>query len=209
MVRETGVHSQLESYQRLKKWYLIPPCLTLSIIRYVSRVKWSNQGKGEAAFPTPRCSSYRKGSLRIGLDYSRQFYLLLFLLYLLIARATKRGIPEVEHRHQMQFNVILRILDNYYHRIKSIDYDTQLFIGQYSCCTWLHHRCRIEHNINVGNNSLDTIIFERNKDKWIQRLQTLSQMISTSNETILKTLYGRGLDELMWSINKQRSLLNI
>ena len=30
------------------KWYLIPPCLTLSIIRYGSRVKWSNPGKGVA-----------------------------------------------------------------------------------------------------------------------------------------------------------------
>ena len=27
------------------KWYLIPPCLTLSNIRYISRVKWSNPGK--------------------------------------------------------------------------------------------------------------------------------------------------------------------
>ena len=44
MVRETGVQSQVESYQRLEKWYLIPSCLTLSIIRYVSRVKWSNPG---------------------------------------------------------------------------------------------------------------------------------------------------------------------
>ena len=34
-----GVQSQVESYQRLKKWYLIPPCLTLSIIKYGSRVK--------------------------------------------------------------------------------------------------------------------------------------------------------------------------
>ena len=25
-----------------KKWYLIPPCLTLNNIRYVSRIKWSN-----------------------------------------------------------------------------------------------------------------------------------------------------------------------
>ena len=33
MVRETGVQSQVESYQRLKKWYLMSPCLTLSIIR--------------------------------------------------------------------------------------------------------------------------------------------------------------------------------
>ena len=36
---ETWVQSQVESYQRLKKWYLMPPCLTLSIIRYGSRVK--------------------------------------------------------------------------------------------------------------------------------------------------------------------------
>ena len=48
MDRETGVQSQVESYQRLKKWYLIPLCLTLSIIRYVSRVKWSNPRKGVA-----------------------------------------------------------------------------------------------------------------------------------------------------------------
>ena len=39
MARETWVQSQVESYQRLKKWYLMPPCLTLSIIRYGSRVK--------------------------------------------------------------------------------------------------------------------------------------------------------------------------
>ena len=44
------------------KWYLIPPCLALSNIRYVSRVKWSNPGKGVAPSPTPRCSSYWKGA---------------------------------------------------------------------------------------------------------------------------------------------------
>ena len=42
MAWETWVQSQVESYQRLIKWYLMPPCLTLSIIRYGSRVKWSN-----------------------------------------------------------------------------------------------------------------------------------------------------------------------
>ena len=35
----------VESYQRLKKWFLMPPCLALSIIRLASRVKWSNPGK--------------------------------------------------------------------------------------------------------------------------------------------------------------------
>ena len=38
--------AQVASYQRLLKWYLIPPCLTLSDIRCVSRVKWNNPGKG-------------------------------------------------------------------------------------------------------------------------------------------------------------------
>ena len=71
-VRETGVQSLLESYQRLKKWYLMLPCLTLSIKRYGSRVKWSNPRKGVAPFPTPQCSSYWKGSARVTLNYGRQ-----------------------------------------------------------------------------------------------------------------------------------------
>ena len=40
------------------KWYLIPPCLTLSNIRYVGRLNWSNPGKGVTPSPTPWCSSY-------------------------------------------------------------------------------------------------------------------------------------------------------
>ena len=51
---------------------MIPPCLTLSNIRYVSRVKWSNPDKGVAPFPTPQCNSYWKGSLLVTLNYSCQ-----------------------------------------------------------------------------------------------------------------------------------------
>ena len=36
------------------KQLVIFPCLTLSIIRYISRVKWSNPGKEVAPFSTPR-----------------------------------------------------------------------------------------------------------------------------------------------------------
>ena len=74
MVRETWVHSQVESYQRLKKWYLKPPCLTLRFIRYVSRVKWSNPGKGVVPFLTPHCSGYQKGSLWVTLDCGCQLF---------------------------------------------------------------------------------------------------------------------------------------
>ncbi len=60
MARETWVQSQVESYQRLKKWYLMLLCLTLSIIRYGSRVKWSNPGKGVAPSPKPWCIKLSK-----------------------------------------------------------------------------------------------------------------------------------------------------
>ena len=61
MVLETRVQSQVESYQRLKRWYVIPPCLTLIMLRYVWRIKWSNTMEGVALSYTPRCSSYWKG----------------------------------------------------------------------------------------------------------------------------------------------------
>ena len=51
---------------------MIPPCLTLSNIRCVSRVKWSNPQKGVVPSPTSRRSSYWKGSLLVTLDYGRQ-----------------------------------------------------------------------------------------------------------------------------------------
>ena len=49
-----------------------------SAIWWWLRVKWSHPEKGVAPFPTLRCSSYWKGSLRFALDYSRQLYLLLY-----------------------------------------------------------------------------------------------------------------------------------
>ena len=61
------------------KLYLIPPCLTLSNIRYAWRVKWSNTGKGVAPSPTPRCSSYWKESLLVALDYGRQLYFTIYI----------------------------------------------------------------------------------------------------------------------------------
>ena len=34
------------------KWYLMLPCLTLSIVKCGSRLKWSNPGNGVAPSPT-------------------------------------------------------------------------------------------------------------------------------------------------------------
>ena len=74
MARETRIQSQVESYQIFKKWYLMPPCLTFRFIRYESRVKWSNLRKEVAPSSTRWCCRYRKGSLRVTLDYGRQLY---------------------------------------------------------------------------------------------------------------------------------------
>ena len=120
MVREIGVQSQVESYQRpKKKCYLIPPCLTFNIIRYVSRVKWSNPGKGVAPSPSPRCSSYLKGSFRVALDLGRQLYLLYYLMpkpswrkndndtYLIQSGGGVRG--GSHHHHHHRFMPLARI----------------------------------------------------------------------------------------------------
>ena len=57
-----------------KKWYLMLLCLTLSIIRHRSGVKWSNTGNRVAPSHTSQFSSYWKGSLRVAFDYGHQLY---------------------------------------------------------------------------------------------------------------------------------------
>ena len=72
---DLGSISMSSHTEDFKKWYLIPLCLTLSNIRLVSKVKRSNQGKEVAPSPTPRWSSYCKGSLLVTLDYGCQILL--------------------------------------------------------------------------------------------------------------------------------------
>ena len=41
---------------------------------------WSNPGKGVAPSPTPRCSSYLKGSLLVALDYGLTYIYIYFTM---------------------------------------------------------------------------------------------------------------------------------
>ena len=91
LARETRFQSQVKSYRRIKKWYLIPPCLTLSNIKYVSRVKWSNPGKEVVPSLTPQYSNYWKGSFLVALDYDRQLYNLLVSIILLRSLVSGRN----------------------------------------------------------------------------------------------------------------------
>ena len=59
----------------------------LNTQHYKVRVKWNNPGKGVPPSLTPWCSRYRRGSLRITLDYDRQLY---FTIYIYIYVETER-----------------------------------------------------------------------------------------------------------------------
>ena len=61
------------------KMVLDTSLLILSNIRYVSRLKWSNPGKGVVPSPTSQCSSYWKGSLPVVLDYVCQLYFTIYI----------------------------------------------------------------------------------------------------------------------------------
>ena len=82
MARETLIQSQVASYQKLKKWFLIPPCLTLSNISYISRLKWNNAGKGEAPSLHLGVVAIEKKSLLVVLDYSRQLYFTFIIVFI-------------------------------------------------------------------------------------------------------------------------------
>ena len=83
MAQETWVQSQVESYQKLKKMVLDASLLNTQ--HYKVRIKGKVElfREGVAPSPTPWCSSYRKGSLRVTLDYGRQLYFY-FILYILL-----------------------------------------------------------------------------------------------------------------------------
>ena len=81
--QETGVQSQVDSYQRLKK--IVLDASLLNPQHYKVRVKCSSRGKGVAPFPTLRCNSSWKGSLRVPINYGRQLYIPFTYIILLLA----------------------------------------------------------------------------------------------------------------------------
>ena len=85
MARETWVQSQVESYQRLKKMVLDASLLSTQHYKVRIKGKVEQSRKGVAPSPTHWCSSYRKGSLRVTLDYGRQLYFFIYNQVVLVA----------------------------------------------------------------------------------------------------------------------------
>ena len=68
MAAKAWVQSQVESYQRLKKIVLDATLLNTQHFKVRIKDKVEQSGKGVAPYPTPLCSSYLKGRLRVTLD---------------------------------------------------------------------------------------------------------------------------------------------
>ena len=94
MAWETRFQSQVKSDQRLKKWYLIPSCFTLFIIRHGSSVKRSNPENGVAPFRTPWQLMKKEHSDRLQL-----LSLTLLLSYRSINKLKFSGIQQILKKH--------------------------------------------------------------------------------------------------------------
>ena len=70
-------------------------------IRYISRVKWNNPGKGVEPSPTLLCCSYGKGSLLVTLDYSCQLYFTYFMKINMLSDGEE--LHSVEQRYFWQY----------------------------------------------------------------------------------------------------------
>ena len=66
--------------------------------------------EGVAPSPTPWCSSYRKGSLRVTLDYGRQLYLLIYIYIYILREREREGIERKLFYHiETENNIIVEI----------------------------------------------------------------------------------------------------
>ena len=85
MAREIRVQYQVELYQRIEKWYLMPHCLTLSIIRYGSRVSRAIYGvvaieKGASGSPSAMVDQHIYIYIYITLSFF-SFFIFLYISY--------------------------------------------------------------------------------------------------------------------------------
>ena len=86
-------------------------------VRIKGKVEQSREGV--APSPTPRCSSYRKGSLQVTLDYGRQLYLLMVenknpTVYINSGKSVKIEMTLREQKQERNFHIFSYLLHNYF-----------------------------------------------------------------------------------------------
>ena len=79
-------------------------------VRIQGKVEQSREGV--APSPTPWCSSYRKGSLRVTLDYGRQLYLLIYLYIYIQTHPHPHTYIHIYIYINLKRNVVFRLTSN-------------------------------------------------------------------------------------------------
>ena len=82
MARETWVQSPGRVIPKTQKMVLDVSLLNTQHYKVRIKGKVEKPREGVAPSPTPWCSSYRKGSLRVTLDYGRQLYFTYLVIFL-------------------------------------------------------------------------------------------------------------------------------
>ena len=122
----------------------MPPCLTLSIIRYGSRVKWRNPWKGVASSPTPWCSSYRKRCLRVTLDYGRQLlYKYIYISVVKIRRILPKSLEKISTRHSCITDRLFYVTEDSQHEPLNLPLYGNLFLLERVSTRWSGFSSRV------------------------------------------------------------------
>ena len=103
MIWETWVQSQVESYQKLKKLYLMPPYLTLSIIRFRSRASGAIQGKELCLLLHLDIVAIEKGAFRLPLTMLGQCFYHYYYYYGLFKTQTTDYLQRTNNKLGYQF----------------------------------------------------------------------------------------------------------
>ena len=99
MVRDTCVQSQVEVIPKTQKMVLDDSLLNTQHYKVRIKGKVEQSREGVAPSPTPWCSSYRKGSLRVTLDYGRQLLLIEFYFFYTSTRGKFRRCLEQKSKN--------------------------------------------------------------------------------------------------------------
>ena len=176
---------------------MISPCLTLNILRFASRVKWSNPGKGVAP-PTPQCSIYWKGSLLVVLNYGCQLYF------------SSNGEASVLKIWEMWSTSSLPLLPGLLLQWV-VTLDKVISMGEIHLCKKKKNLQKKHHkNIAISNKhdslnsrhkiAIDTFIYHKNQSykqpiNWERKLykrltKSFFQIVNDTNRCLVKVHYG-------------------
>ena len=112
---------------KTQKMVLDASLLNIQHYKVLIKGKVEQSREGVAPSPTPWCSSYRKGSLRVTLDYGRQLYLLYMILAALLEPHVTPKLLTINHNQVQVLSILVLLRASRTHSIMVIGIGSQSF----------------------------------------------------------------------------------